>query len=59
MIDINKFKNILEKLLEEAENAQSPHNSIKFDDDQYEDPEEWILRPLIKHIKNAIKSLEN
>jgi hypothetical protein len=59
MVDVDKFRFELERLIDEAQEALNPHNSIRADDDQYEDVEEWILIPLIKHLKSAMQSLDN
>jgi hypothetical protein len=59
MINIDKFRFELQRLIDEAQEALSPHTSIRADDDQYEDTEEWILIPLIKHLTSAMQSLDN
>jgi len=49
----------LRTILNEAEDALAGHDSCKADDDQYEDPEEWWLRPLVTNLKKTIADAES
>lgn len=44
-------------LIRELGEDLESHDSIRSDDDQYEDPQEWWLRPLIKKLKEAKSNL--
>lgn len=45
-------------LLAEAKEALAPHENIKGEDPQYEDPDEWWLRPLISGLEKTLKDME-
>lgn len=49
----------LQGLLEKAKSMQASHKSIRADDDQYEDPEEWWLNPLVAGLEKTIRAVEN
>jgi hypothetical protein len=48
----------LQALLEDVQDALAPHDNIRSDDSQYEDPEEWWLRPLLRNLKATIQQLD-
>jgi hypothetical protein len=51
-------RNRLESLLAEVDAALAPHDNIRADDPQYEDPQEWWLRPLKRQLHEALNELE-
>lgn len=58
-MDKRDYLQKLQQLLGDAKDQLLPHITIKYDDDQYEDPEEWWLRPLIDNLEKTIRDLEN
>ena len=60
MDDMSKEKIVsyLESALSEVNEMLSVHDNIRADDGQYEDPEEWWLRPVKQHIEAALAATE-
>lgn len=56
--DIAKVREALEAQKEYIESRLSVHDNIRADDDQYEDPEEWELRPKLKSVLEALAILD-
>lgn len=48
----------LGQLLRDVNEALAPHENIRCADPQYEDPQEWWLRPLQRQLKEALSDLE-
>lgn len=48
----------LKSLLAEVNDCLAVHDNIRDADDQYEDPEEWWLRPLKRQLEEALNDLE-
>lgn len=48
----------LQSLLSDVNEALAPHDNIKAGDPQYEDPQEWWLRPLQTQLKEALAELK-
>lgn len=58
MMQANEARAKLEALLSEVNAELAVHDNIKADDDQYEDPQEWWLRPLKRQLQEAITSID-
>lgn len=56
--DIAKVREALEQQKDYIESRLSAHDNIRADDDQYEDPEEWELRPKLKFVVEALAILD-
>ena len=53
-----KIKIGLIRVLNEVNDVISPHESIKCDDEQYEDPELWWAYPVKEKILEAISEID-
>ncbi len=58
MANRDKIKAKLTLILDEVDDIISPHESIKSDDDQYDDPELWWAYPVRTQIRDAISEIE-
>jgi hypothetical protein len=55
----DRIKCDLLRLLDEVNDVIAPHESIRSDDDQYDDPELWWAYPVKKKILEAISEIED
>ena len=53
-----KTRRKLRSLLDEVNDALAPHDNIRAGDSQYEDPQEFWLRPLQRQLQEALTTLE-
>lgn len=49
----------LQSLLADVNEALAPHDLIRAEDAQYEDPQEWWLRPLKRQLEESLAELES